>query len=176
MARSRPERRRRAHTAPGSAPPPLLRRPSGLFRPTLMPATEAVGPPGYVPVPMRTVVDAKEALAFISTPTYASGVVRHGASRRWTRDPAAARRGASDASSGTLSPPSAAAPAVAPSCGIRQALSSLPPYRVECAPTPSWSPLPPTRRLPPLYAGDHQRCVGAGGAHSARRRLDSWCA
>ncbi|XBI11174.1 hypothetical protein VPH35_138282 [Triticum aestivum] len=44
-----------------------------------MPAAEAVGPHGYVPVPMRTVVDAEEALAFISAPTGASGVVRHGA-------------------------------------------------------------------------------------------------
>ncbi|KAI5019215.1 hypothetical protein ZWY2020_044103 [Hordeum vulgare] len=36
-------------------------------------------PPGYTPVPMRSEVDVEEALAFISAPTGASGVVRLGA-------------------------------------------------------------------------------------------------
>lgn len=64
---------------PGSPPPPPPLPAAWLAPSTLTPAAEAAGPPGYCPVPMRAIVKEEEALAFVSAPTGASGVVRLGA-------------------------------------------------------------------------------------------------
>nr|XP_040252106.1 vasodilator-stimulated phosphoprotein-like [Aegilops tauschii subsp. strangulata] len=64
---------------PGSPPPPPPPPAAWLAPSTPTPAAEAAGPPGYYPVPMRAVVNKEEALAFVSAPTGASGVVRLGA-------------------------------------------------------------------------------------------------
>lgn len=73
-----------AAAAPPGSPPPPPPSPAEWLGPST-PTPEAVaagpirGPPGYAPVPMRSAVSAEEALAFISAPTGASGVVRLGA-------------------------------------------------------------------------------------------------
>ncbi|KAM3189270.1 hypothetical protein ACQJBY_067906 [Aegilops geniculata] len=66
----------------GSPPPPPP--PPAAWIPPSTPTHDAVAagpslrPPGYAPVPMRSTVNAEEALAFISAPSGASGVVRLG--------------------------------------------------------------------------------------------------
>ncbi|KAE8793668.1 hypothetical protein D1007_31702 [Hordeum vulgare] len=67
---------------PGSPPPPPPPPTAWMAPPTPTPAAETVGPsrgpPGFVPVPMRVMVDEEAALGFVSAPTGASGVVRLG--------------------------------------------------------------------------------------------------
>uniref|UniRef100_A0A8R7Q299 Uncharacterized protein n=1 Tax=Triticum urartu TaxID=4572 RepID=A0A8R7Q299_TRIUA len=66
----------------GSPPPPPP--PLAAWIPPSTPTPEAVAaglslrPPGYAPVSMRSTVNAEEALAFISAPSGASGVVHLG--------------------------------------------------------------------------------------------------
>ncbi|KAI4979827.1 hypothetical protein ZWY2020_016580 [Hordeum vulgare] len=60
-------------------PPPEAWLPPWTPTPGAATAGPSRSPPGYALVPMRSEVDAEEALAFISAPTGASGVVRLGA-------------------------------------------------------------------------------------------------
>ena len=64
---------------PPPPPPPAAWIPPSTPTPDAVAAGPSLRPPGYAPIPMRTVVNEEEALAFVSTPTGASGVVRLGA-------------------------------------------------------------------------------------------------
>ncbi|KAI5020248.1 hypothetical protein ZWY2020_045136 [Hordeum vulgare] len=61
---------------PSPPPPPEAWLPPWTPTPDAATAGPSRNSPGYAPVPMRSEVDAEEALAFISAPTGASGVVR----------------------------------------------------------------------------------------------------
>ena len=72
-----------APALPTGSPPPPPPPPAAWIPPsTPTPDAVAAGPslrlPGYTPVPMRAVVNEEEALAFVSAPTGASGVVHIG--------------------------------------------------------------------------------------------------
>ena len=63
---------------PPPPPPPAAWIPPSTPTPDAVAAGPSLRPPGYALVPMRSTVNAEEALAFISAPSGASGVVRLG--------------------------------------------------------------------------------------------------
>ncbi|KAE8777581.1 hypothetical protein D1007_49546 [Hordeum vulgare] len=137
---------------PPTAPPPAAWIP--LSTPTL--DAVATGPslctPGYASVPMHLTVNKEEALAFLSASNGTSGVVRHGAEMEGSTP--AVRNGVSGGFSCASSSPSTAALAAASAHGIRRVSSSHPPCLAVCASSPSWSPLPPTRKTASWLAGE----------------------
>ncbi|KAE8803395.1 Sucrose synthase 1 [Hordeum vulgare] len=132
---------------PGSPPPPPPPPTAWMAPLTPTPAAETAGPsrgpPGYVPVPMRALVDEEP---------------RHRWKRPWAR--AAARRGVSTDSSGAPSPPSTAVPAAALSRGPRRASDSPAPRQRLRARTPSSSDLLRKTRARRGCAGDHRSPKG----------------
>ncbi|KAI4991362.1 hypothetical protein ZWY2020_039733 [Hordeum vulgare] len=132
---------------PGSLPPPPPPPTAWMAPLTPTPAAETAGPsrgpPGYVPAPMRALVDEEP---------------RHRWKRPWAR--AAARRGVSADSSGAPSPPSTAVPAAALSRGPRRASDSPAPRQRLRARTPSSSDLLRKTRARRGCAGDHRSRKG----------------